>query len=131
MKSHKPLSSKKPPVPGEDHRLIDDWIADCKPSLNPIVAALDKQICRELRQPRYAIKWGKAYYGSSPHGWCIEIAAYAVSANLVFLNGSELSEPPKLGGETRYVKIKSLEDAASAQVSEWIKQSCHKPGWAW
>ena len=131
MKSHQPLSSKKPPAPDESHQLIEEWIAKAMPALNPIVSELDKLIQQELKDPRYAIKWGKAFYGSTKFGWCIELVAYDVSANLVFLNGSQLQEPPELGDETRYVKIKSLEEAQSAQVREWIRQSCHMPGWAW
>lgn len=131
MKNHKPLSSKKPPEPNEDHRIIEEWIADARPALNPIVAELDSIILQELKNPTYAIKWGKAYYGSTEFGWCIELVAYDVSVNIVFLNGSQLSEPPKLGDETRYVKIRDIEEAKSKQVLEWIKQSCQMPGWSW
>jgi|SRR5690554_3082220 len=131
MKNHKPLSSKKPPKPNEDHKLIEEWISNAKPVLNPIVSELDKIILYELKNPRYAIKWGKAYYGSTKFGWCIELVAYDVSVNVVFLNGNELREPPELGEETRYVKIRGLEEAKSDQVLEWIKQSCQMPGWAW
>lgn len=131
MKTHKPLSSKKPPVPEKSHQLIADWIADAKPALNSILRKLDKQIRTLLDEPRYAIKWGKAYYGSAAHGWCIELVAYDVSVNIVFLNGDRLAAPPELGDETRYVKIKNREELESSQLQEWIKQSCSMPGWAW
>lgn len=131
MKNHKPLSSKKPPAPVEDHGLIEAWIADAKPALNSIVSELDKSIRRKLRHPRYAIKWGKAYYGSTELGWCIELVAYDVSVNVVFLNGSQLDDPPELGDETRYVKIRDLKEARSARVLEWIEQSSRIPGWSW
>ena len=131
MKDHKPLSSKNPPKPVESHQLIQDWIANAKPALNPIVTELDKLIRQQLDDPRYAIKWGKAYYGSPNRGWCIELVAYDVSVNLVFLNGNRLNTPPELGDQTRYVKIKSLEELKTSQIREWIKQSCDMPGWAW
>ncbi|WP_226944830.1 hypothetical protein [Pseudomonas sp. FME51] len=131
MKTHKPLSSKKPPAPGENHQLIDDWIADARPALTPLLKALDKQIGMLLDEPRYAVKWSKAYYGSAGRGWCIELAAYDVSFNIVFLNGSRLDAPPELGDETRYVKIRRSEELESAQLQAWIKQSCNMPGWAW
>lgn len=131
MKNPKPLSSKNPPEPNESHKLIEEWIGNAKPALNPIVSELDRIILQEIKSPRYAIKWGKAYYGSAKFGWCIELVAYDVSVNVVFLNGSLLKEPPELGGETRYVKIKNLEESRSHQVFEWIKQSCRMPGWAW
>lgn len=129
MKKHKPLSSKKPPSPDESHERIEAWIANAKPGLNPIVSALDRIIIAELKNPRYAIKWGKAYYGSVQFGWCIELAAYDVSVNVVFLNGSRLDEPPELGDETRFVKIRSAAEAESDQLGEWIRQSCSMTGW--
>ncbi len=131
MKNHKPLSSKKPPAPDENHGLIETWIANTKPALNPIVSELDRLIRDNLSNPRYAIKWGKAYYGTPDCGWCIELVAYDISVNLVFLNGSKLSQPPELGDESRYVKIKSLEELQSAQLQWWIKEACSLPGWAW
>lgn len=131
MKTHKPLSTKKPPAPEEDHQLIEDWIADARPAVNPILKALDKQIGSELKNPRYAIKWGKAYYGSPGRGWCIEVAAYDISANIVFLNGNRLDPPPELGDETRYVKIRKPEELESSRLREWIRQSCSNPGWDW
>ena len=131
MKNLKPLSAKKPPAPDENHKLIAAWVENTMPVLNPVVSELDKLIRQELKKPRYAIKWGKAYYGSAPLGWCIELVAYDVSVNVVFLNGSELENPPELGEETRYVKIRNLEEAQSAQVRKWIRESCRKPGWNW
>ncbi|GGJ02404.1 DUF1801 domain-containing protein [Halopseudomonas pertucinogena] len=131
MKTHKPLSTKKPPAPEEDHQLIEDWIADARPAVNPVLKALDKQIGSELKNPRYAIKWGKAYYGSPGRGWCIEVAAYDISANIVFLNGNRLDPPPELGDETRYVKIRKPEELESSRLREWIRQSCSNSGWGW
>ena len=131
MESRKPLSSKKPPAPDENYDLIQSWIANAKPALNPIVSELDRLIRQHLDEPRYAIKWGKAYYGSPRHGWCIELVAYDVSVNIVFLNGSRLDPKPELGDETRYVKIRSLEELGSARIQEWIAQSCTMSGWPW
>jgi len=99
--------------------------------MNLIVSELDKLIQQELSDTKYAIKWGKAHYGSQRFGWCIQLVAYHVSVNVVFLNGGKFAKPPELGGETPYVKIRTLEDAQSTEVREWIKQSCQTSGWAW
>lgn len=131
MKDVNPSSTKKPPVPAEDHERIEEWIANAKPALHPIVAELDRLVRQQLDEPRYAIKWGKAYYGSPRFGWCVELVAYHVSVNIVFLNGNQLDKPPELGGETRYIKIRAVEEVQSPRVLEWIKQSCRMPGWAW
>jgi hypothetical protein len=131
MKNIKPLSTKNPPVPDESHTRIEEWIANTKPAMNPIISELDKLIRQHLKNPRYAVKLGKAYYGSSQFGWCIELAGYHVSVNVVFLNGNKLDKPPELGNGTRYVKIRSLDEAQSGQVLAWVKQSCQMSGWAW
>lgn len=131
MKNIKPLSTKKPPVPETGHGRIEAWIANAKPAMNPIVSELDKLVREHLEDPRYAVKWGKAFYGSARLGWCVELAAYHVSVNVVFLNGSRLDKPPELGEETRYVKITTLEEARSARVTEWTRQACRMSGWAW
>lgn len=131
MANHKPLSSKKPPQPQDDHQLIAAWIVGARPALEPILSQLDEQIVRQLNSPRYAIKWGKAFYGSARLGWCIEVVAYDVSVNVVFLNGPQLPNPPTEGDEKRYVKLKTLADAQSEQLHEWIRQSCRTHGWGW
>lgn len=131
MKSRRPLSSKKAPEPDESHKPISDWISDAKPALNPIVQKLDRMIREQLTKPRYAVKWGKAYYGAEGHGWCVELVAYDVSVNVVFLNGSKLDQPPELGDEARYLKIHDIEELGLPQLRKWIEQSCGMPGWAW
>jgi len=131
MKNRKPLSSIKPPTPNDSHELVKDWIANVKPALNPIVTELDELIRKQIKDAKYAIKWGKVYYGSPITGWCIELVAYNVSVNIVFLNGDQLTNPPESGEETRYYKIKDLEDIKVSPVEDWIKQSCQTPGWAW
>lgn len=131
MKKLKPLSTKKPPLPAEDHQLILGWIDDVRPSLNPVVAMLDELIRKYLASPKYAIKWGKAYYGNDENGWCIELVAYDISVNIVFLNGARLDRPPKLGEETRYIKVKNIDEAQSPVIETWIKQSCRLEGWRW
>ncbi len=58
MKEQKPLSSKKPPKPPKpnvNHQIIEEWIANAKPALNPIVSELDNLILQELKNPRFAI----------------------------------------------------------------------------
>lgn len=131
MKNHKPLSSKKPPTPTQDHELIANWIANARPALNPIVTKLDACIRNQLSDPRYAIKWGKAYYGTPELGWCIELVAYDVSVNVVFLNGSDLASPPELGDETRYTKITDAIELDSEDLQRWIQESCRMTGWRW
>ena len=46
---------------------------------------------------QYAVKWKKAYYGLPKRGWVIELVAYDVSVNVVFLGGAKLETPPPLG----------------------------------
>lgn len=130
-KARKPTTTRKPPVPSNSHAEIDDWISRVMPDLNPIVTHLDKQIGEILPDLQYAIKWKKAYYGLPDLGWMIEIVAYDVSVNVVFLGGADFESPPPLGetGRSRYVKLKTLEEAKAPEVCHWIEQAGHVPGW--
>jgi hypothetical protein len=128
----KPLATRKPPVPSEGHAEIDDWMRRLMPDLQPIIEDLDRTIREAVPDLRYAIKWKKAYYGVPDHGWIIELVAYDVSVNVVFFGGADLDPPPPLGTteRTRYVKVKSLEEAQAPEVRSWIDQAARTPGWS-
>ena len=59
------------------------------------------------------------------------MVAYDVSVNIVFLGGAEFKPPPPLGttGRTRYIKVKTLEEALRPEMHEWIEQARLAPGW--
>ena len=128
----KPIETKKAPEPSEDHDAIEDWIRRQMPDLQPIVEQLDAAIRETIPRLRYAVKWKKAYYGLPDLGWLIEMVAYDVSVNVVFLGGADLSTPPPLGStdRTRYVKVTSLEEARSPEMQGWIEDAGRVPGWA-
>lgn len=130
-KARKPNTTRKPPVPSDSHAVIDDWIGRVMPGLNPIVEHLDEEIRRTLPELHYAITWRKAYYGVPDLGWIIEVVAYDVSVNAVFLGGAEFDSPPPLGdtGRSRYVKLKTLEEAKAPEVRHRIEEAGRLPGW--
>ena len=117
-------------MPTDSHAEIDAWMRRVMPELNPIVTSLDEQIRETIPGLQYAIKWKKAYYGLPKQGWIIELVAYDVSVNVVFLGGAEFDDPPPLGsGSSRYVKVKTLEEAQAPELKRWIEQAARKPGW--
>lgn len=124
-------SSRRPPTPSESHAVIDDWLSRQMPDLRPIVDHLDDVIRQTIPGLHYAVKWKKAYYGAPDVGWILEMVAYDVSVNVVFFGGVELDPPPPLGstGRSRYVKLRSLDEARESQVEEWLRQAAHVPGW--
>jgi hypothetical protein len=130
-KARKPLSNRKPPVPMESHAEIDDWIRRVMPDLHPIVESLDATIRETIPELRYAVKWKKAYYGLPELGWIIEMVAYDVSVNVVFFGGAEFDTPPSLGStdRSRYVKVKTLEEAQAPEMRGWIEQAGRTRGW--
>jgi hypothetical protein len=130
-KPRKPSTSRKPPVPSDGHAEIEDWIRRVMPDLHPIVKRLDELIRETIPGLQYAIKWKKAYYGLPELGWIIEMVAYDVSVNVVFLGGVDFDPPPPLGDtdRTRYVKLKTLEEARGAEIQRWIEQARRVPGW--
>jgi hypothetical protein len=131
QKARKPNTARQPPVPSEDHTEIDDWIRRVMPDLHPIVQRLDESIRDVIPGLRYAVKWTKAYYGLPEQGWVIELVAYDVSVNVVFLGGADFDTPPPLGDtdRSRYVKLKTLEEAERPELRGWIEQAGRVPGW--
>jgi hypothetical protein len=124
-------AGRKPPEPSADHSDIDDWLRRLVPDLQPIVKRLDKLICATVPGLAYAVKWKRAYYEAPDQGWIIELAAYDVSVNVVFLGGADLDPPPPLGStdRTRYIKVTSLEDAERPELRKWIEQAGQTAGW--
>jgi len=126
----KSSSSRKPPLPAEGHGDVEDWISRVMPDLNPIVGSLDEQIRERIPGLQSAVKWKRAFYGLSEVGWVIELVAYDVSVNVVFLGGADFDSPPPLGeGRGRYVKVRTLEEARAAEMTAWIEQAASVPGW--
>ena len=125
------LATRKPPVPSASHAEIDAWIRRVMPDLHPIVDHLDRSIRQAIPGLHYAVKWKKAYYGVPELGWLIEMVAYDVSVNVVFFGGADFDPPPPLGttDRTRYVKVKSLEEAQAPELQGWIEQAGRTPGW--
>ena len=124
-------SGRNPPEPSESHEEIEDWLQRVMPDLQPTVRRLDELI-REMHQDlRFALKWKKAYYGLEAHGWLIELVAYAVSVTVVFHGGADFEDPPPLGdtGRSRYVKVRSANEADTPEMRAWIKQAAGVAGW--
>ena len=128
-KSATPNTTRKPPVPTDSHADIEDWMRHVMPDLQPIVRYVDGLIRETLTGLEYAIKWKKAYYGLPARGWIIEMVAYDVSVNVVFFGGSKFDPPPPLGEGSRYVKVRTLEEAKEAGLRQWIEQAGRVPGW--
>ena len=59
------------------------------------------------------------------------MVAYDVSVNIVFFGGADLDPPPPLGDadRSRYVKVKTLEEAQEPQMRTWVEQAGRVPGW--
>jgi hypothetical protein len=130
-KTRKPNTTRKPPEPSDSHAEIEDWIRRVMPDLHPIVERVDEMVRETIDGLQYAIKWKKAYYGLPDRGWVIEMVAYDVSVNVVFLGGADFDPPPPLGDtdRSRYVKVTSLEEANTPEMHRWIEQAGRVPGW--
>ncbi len=125
-------AGRKPPQPSPDHSDIDDWFERQMPHLQPLLRALDEEIRAAIPGLHYSVKWKRPYYGLPELGWIIELAAYDVSANVVFLGGADFDSPPPLGttGRTRYVKVTTLEEARQPELRGWFEQASRTPGWS-
>ena len=130
-KAIKGNAGRKPPEPSTNHSDIDGWFRGLVPHLQPIVQGLDESIRATVPGLHYAVKWRKAYYGLPELGWIIEMVAYDVSVNVVFLGGADFDPPPPLGStdRTRYIKVTTLEEAQRPELQEWLDQAGRTPGW--
>jgi hypothetical protein len=124
-------SSRKPPVPSDDHADIDEWMQRVMPDLQPIVRRVDELLRETLPGAQYAMKWKKAHYGLPDRGWIAEVVAYDVSVNVVFYAGAELEPAPPLGteGRSRYIKLTSADEVDGSELRTWIEQAASVPGW--
>src|ERR1700761_9171527 len=130
-KAIKGNAGRKPPEPSADHSDIEDWCRHLMPDLQPIVQRLDELIRATVSDLHYTVDRKRAYYGLPELGWIIEIAAYAVSVNVLFLGGADFESPPPLGttDRTRYTKVTSLDEAQRPELQTWIEQAGCTPGW--
>jgi hypothetical protein len=130
-KEIKGRAGRKPPEPSASHCEIDNWTQRQMPHLQPIVKLLDESIRATIPRLHYAVKWKRPYYGLQELGWIIEIAAYDVSVNVVFLGGADFESPPPLGSadRTRYVKVTAVDDVQRPDLQQWIEEASRTPGW--
>jgi hypothetical protein len=130
-KAIKGNAGRKPPEPSANHSDIDEWCRRVMPDLQPIIKGLDRSIRAAIPSLEYAVKWKRAYYGLPELGWIIEIAAYDVSVNVLFLGGADFESPPPLGtaDRTRYIKVTSPEEALRPELQKWIEQAGRTQGW--
>jgi hypothetical protein len=124
-------AGRKPPEPSADHSDIEEWCRHLMPDLQPIVQGLDELIRATIPDLHYALNRKRGYYGLPGLGWIIEIAAYDVSVNVLFLGGADFESPPPLGttDRTRYIKVTSLEEAQTPELQKWIEQAGRTAGW--
>ena len=131
-KAIKGKARRQPPEPSTSHSDIDQWTQRQMPHLQPIVKLLDESIRATIPDLQYAVKWKRPYYGLPELGWIIEVAAYDVSVNVLFLGGADFEFPPPLGttDRTRYVKVTTLEEVRRPELQRWIAQASRTPGWS-
>ena len=131
--ANKGKSSRVPPVPSASPDEIDEWMRKVVPDLHPVVRELNSLIRATVPGLRYAVKWKKAFYGLPDRGWLIEMVAYDVSVNVVFLAGADLDPPPPLGSRdrSRYIKVTTVEEAHTTAMRSWVEQAANTAGWSW
>ena len=130
-KARQPKTMRKPPEPSNSHDEIEDWVQRVMPDLHPIVKRIDEMVREAIDGLHFAVKWKKAYYGVPELGWVIEMVAYDVSVNVVFLGGADFDPPPPLGDRdrSRYVKVTTLEEVEKPELHQWIAQAGRVRGW--
>jgi hypothetical protein len=59
------------------------------------------------------------------------VVPYDVSVNVVFLGGADFDDPPPLGttDRSRYIKVKTPEEALGPEMRRWVEQAQRVLGW--
>ena len=124
-------AARTAPEPTDSHAEIEELIRRMMPDLQPVVRRLDSVIRGTIPGLQYAVKWKRPYYGLPKLGWVIEMVAYDVSVNVIFLGGADFESPPPLGttDRSRYVKVKTVDEAEDPMMRKWIKQAGRVRGW--
>ncbi|MGI9667932.1 MAG: DUF1801 domain-containing protein [Acidimicrobiia bacterium] len=127
----KPNSTRKPPVPSDSHDEIERLLGRAVPEMLPIVQYLDALFCEQIAGLQYGVKWKKAHYGLPDLGWIMELVPYEVSVNVVFFGGADFDPPPPLGDtdRSRYVKLRTLDEAKAPDLLAWVQQAADVQGW--
>ena len=101
------------------------------PGIKPLIVEIDSLIHSSIPNLQYAIKWGSAYYGTKELGCMLEVAAYAVSMNIVFFNGAAFDSEPLLGDgdHMRYIKLKSIAEIDEYKIIDYINRAGQIDGW--
>lgn len=122
-------AGRKPPEPAANHDDIDALLEGQMPTIQPLAKAVDELICATIPDLQFVVKRAHAYYGLPDLGWIIEVAAYHVSVNVLFLGGADFEVPPPLGNvdRTRYIKLTDLDEVPS--LRGWITEAGRTPGW--
>lgn len=131
QKAIKGNAGRKPPEPSDSHAEIDEWMQRQVPHLQPLLGLLDERIRASIPGLQYGLKWKRPFYGLPDLGWIIELAAYDVSVNVLFLGGADFVSPPPLGtaDRTRYIKVASAEELDRPGLQKWIEEAGRTPGW--
>ncbi|MGI9584247.1 MAG: DUF1801 domain-containing protein [Acidimicrobiia bacterium] len=127
----KPNSSRKPPVPLDSYDEVGALLDRAVVEVQPIVQYLDALVREQIEGLQYGVKWKKAHYGLPDVGWIIELVPYLVSVNVVFFGGADFDRPPPLGDtdRSRYVKVRTLDEAQAPEMLAWVRQAADVPGW--
>lgn len=130
-KAIKGNAGRTPPEPAAGHADIEEWRRRQVPHLQPILALLDATIRATIPGLQFAVKWKRPFYGLPDLGWLIEVAAYDVSVNVVFLGGADFDSPPPLGStdRSRYIKVTTEEELQRPELRGWIAEASRIPGW--
>ena len=118
-------------MPLDSHDEVGALLGQAMAEVQPIVQYLDALFREQIEGLQYGVKWKKAHYGLPDVGWIIELVPYLVSVNVVFFGGADFDPPPPLGetDRSRYVKLRTLDEAQAPELLAWVQQAVDVPGW--
>ena len=107
-------------------KMVDSWMADLSPGLQPIAEALRRLILEADPNLSEAIKWGNPVY--EKRGKVCYLGAMSDRyMTLGFFNGASLTDPQGLiegtGAKMRHVKVRKLEEVRPEVLTSMVEEA--------
>lgn len=93
---------------------------------------LDAIVTRTVPDVRKAVRWNSPFYGMEGQGWFLSFHCFTKYVKVTFFNGASLRPMPpgeSKDANTRYLDIYETDQLDEAQLSAWVEQASHLPGW--
>jgi hypothetical protein len=127
------LSGGNPQIPkGDGDGPVQAYLAAMPGWKSDAGRHLDALIVRTVPEVRKAVRWNSPFYGTSEHGWFLNMHCLTKYIKVAFFNGASLNPLPPVASKSegvRYLHIFEDDTLDEELLADWIRQASALPGW--